>query len=386
MNKDATTETLFTSKTAENIHSILRKYREEKFQHSNENTLLRVTRSTLWRDALTFYKTNMGDKQKLFQKLFVTFEGEDGIDAGALKIEFFTLVFNEAKKQLFESADSKDWLLIPKRAGGNLQIFKIFGMIIAHSLLQNGPFFNFLAPWVVDLLLNEEGTSGDLMLECIPLNCATGCLINFIQLLKSCESNDAINELFSTADGPAFEQIISSSDWDPNETVTMDNKDVLVNLLLHEETITRRGGKVRAMREGIIFMGFQRFLGFQAARNLFLGTKRYLDNEEFLSLFEWDESEIDPKRVECMAWLKNFVRNADQTKLRDLLKFCTGFEDVSSFCDKSIYIEFLTEEKLPKASVCTTTLHVPTGSSSEEEFVLMMTKALEFESVGFAEF
>ena len=319
MSRDATTENIsFTSRATDNIHSVLRRYREQKFEHGNENTLLRVTRSDLWRDALTFYKPNMGDKRKLFQKLFVSFQGEDGIDAGALTVEFFTLVFNEAKKQLFESVDDKDWLLVPKRAGGNLQIFKIFGMIVAHSLLQSGPFFNFLAPCVNDLLLNEDGTSGDIMLECIPVNCATGCLINFIKLLKCCESNDAINDLFSSADGPAFEQIISSSDWDPNEAVTMDNKDVLVNLLLHEKTIARRGGKIRAMREGMTFMEFQEFLSFQAAGSLFLGNQRYLDSEELLNHFEWKESETDPKRVECMAWLKNFVRNADQKQLRDL--------------------------------------------------------------------
>ena len=75
-----------------------------------------------------------------------------------------------------------------------------------------------------------------------------------------------------------------------------------------------------------------------------------------------------------------------ETTARFVIKFATGFEDLSSCHDKSIYIEFLTDEKLPKASVCTTTLHVPTGSSSKEEFVFMMRKALECESVGFAEF
>ncbi len=302
------------------------------------------------------------------------------------RMEYFTKVFNEGKKQLFECVNGKEWLLVPKRAGGNLQIFKIFGIIIAHSLLQSGPHFNFLAPWVVDVLFNEDGTSGDISLEDIPINSATGCLINFVKLLRKCDTNEAINDLFNTADGPAFEQIISSSDWEPTEAITLTNKDILINLLLHEETITRRGGKVKAIREGLIFMGFKEYLCLEAARSLFHGSPKYIDTDEFLNLIQWEHSEDDTKKVESMSWLKSFIKQATQRQLTDLLKFSTGFEDMSSSQDKTIFLEFLPGEKLPKAAVCTTTLQLPTGLSSKEEFFAMFEKALEYECVGFAEF
>ena len=53
---------------------------------------------------------------------------------------------------------------VPKCSGGKLQKLKTFGIIIALSLLRQGPYFNFLAPWVAEILLNENGVSRDISL------------------------------------------------------------------------------------------------------------------------------------------------------------------------------------------------------------------------------
>ena len=127
-----------------------------------------------------FYKTATGSMEKLTFPLDVTFVGENGIDAGALKAELFTKVFEQAKQELFEHAEDKPWCLIPKRSGGNLQVFKIFGIIIAHSFLYSGPYFNCLAPWLIDILLNEESVSGSIQIDHIPVTSPTGNLLNFI--------------------------------------------------------------------------------------------------------------------------------------------------------------------------------------------------------------
>ena len=42
------------------------------------------------------------------------------------------------------------WYDVAKPTEGNLQIFKIFSIIIPHSLLQQAKYFSFLAPWVVE--------------------------------------------------------------------------------------------------------------------------------------------------------------------------------------------------------------------------------------------
>ena len=78
--------------------------------------------------------------------------------------------------------------------------------------------------------------------------------------MNECDTEKSINDLFDTADGPAFEQIINSSDWDPNEPVTSSNKAILANML-HEEIAVRRGKKVDATRECLKAMSFTRYSG-----------------------------------------------------------------------------------------------------------------------------
>ena len=97
--------------------------------------VLKIKREDIWRDAVRFYKISMAKKSNLFQKLVVEFEGEEGIDVGALTVEYFTKLFGIVRRELFETVKSETFL-IPKRSGGNLTRFKILGIAIGHSLLQ----------------------------------------------------------------------------------------------------------------------------------------------------------------------------------------------------------------------------------------------------------
>ena len=97
----------------------------------------------------------------------------------------------------------------------------------------------------------------------IPVTSSTGNLLNFIKSLYNCNNEQSIKELFNSADNrPAFEQLVSSVDWDPNEPITIANKEILINLLLYEETIVSRGKtmRVEAMREGLKVMELAPFL------------------------------------------------------------------------------------------------------------------------------
>ena len=118
---------------------------------------------------MAFYKTATGSMEKLNFPLHVAFVGENGIDAGTLKAELFTKVFEQAKQELLECTEYKPWCLIPKRSGGNFQVFKIFDLIISLNLLHSGPHFNCLASWVIHILLNEENVSGNIQMDHIPV-------------------------------------------------------------------------------------------------------------------------------------------------------------------------------------------------------------------------
>ena len=63
---------------------------------------LEIDRDALWSDAIKFYKKALNSPSKLCKDLSVTFKDEDGLDGGALKVEFFNLVLKEMKNRLFQ--------------------------------------------------------------------------------------------------------------------------------------------------------------------------------------------------------------------------------------------------------------------------------------------
>ena len=148
----------------------------------NTENILEVNREDIWRECLTFYKIASVDKTILFQRLRIIFKNEIGVDVGALCIEFFTKFFSCVRNELFESVSSEKFL-IPKRSGGNLTFFKLFGISLGHSLLQGGSPFPYLHPWCYCLLTSQSEEeivsllSREEYKELIPLNAGTANVI-----------------------------------------------------------------------------------------------------------------------------------------------------------------------------------------------------------------
>ncbi len=65
-----------------------------------------IDRESLWLCTLRFYKRALYDPDELKKELVVRFDGEDGVDVGAIKQEFFSMAFNEIKRRLFEGQDA----------------------------------------------------------------------------------------------------------------------------------------------------------------------------------------------------------------------------------------------------------------------------------------
>lgn len=61
----------------------------------NTDYTLVVKRDELWMGALRFYTSALKEKEKLWQGLAVVFQGEEGLDAKALKTELFELLLKE---------------------------------------------------------------------------------------------------------------------------------------------------------------------------------------------------------------------------------------------------------------------------------------------------
>ena len=82
-----------------------------KFQSEKSFDLV-IKRDKLWRSALSFYKNCLHHPERLFYELRIEFEGEEGVDAGALRREFFQCLMKEMNEKLFEGELTKR---IPKR-------------------------------------------------------------------------------------------------------------------------------------------------------------------------------------------------------------------------------------------------------------------------------
>ena len=86
------TSSLSTSK-------VLNDYANSVVNESKE-ILITISCSSIWNAALKFYKSAKSYPEKLTFKLNVEFDGEEGIDGGALRSTYFELALNEGDERL----------------------------------------------------------------------------------------------------------------------------------------------------------------------------------------------------------------------------------------------------------------------------------------------
>lgn len=133
----------------------------------NQSYTLCIDREELWRGALAFYKKALSDKTLLLKDLIIVFKGEEGLDAGAMKVEFFELLLTEIHQRLFEGSQSSK---LPVRDSTKGFLLKLAGVIISHSILQGGPAFPVLSPAIYHQLVADDPLNvlAHLSLEDIP--------------------------------------------------------------------------------------------------------------------------------------------------------------------------------------------------------------------------
>lgn len=135
---------------------------------------LTVDRDEVWRGALihVFYKKALTNSDILRNNLTIAFKGEDGLDAGAIKAEFFEMLLKEIQQQLFEGSD---WSMLPVKDSSKGLLFQLAGIIVSHSIVQGGPTFSALCPAVYFYLANANPLYelSQVRRQDIPLNAVT---------------------------------------------------------------------------------------------------------------------------------------------------------------------------------------------------------------------
>ena len=95
---------------------------------------LETDRNNIWFQSLKFYKRYLNNCEFMKRKFVIDFDNEEGLDGGAIKIEYFTLLLTEIKTRLFEGG--KDDSLFSMKDITKSSLFKIAGMVIAGSLIS----------------------------------------------------------------------------------------------------------------------------------------------------------------------------------------------------------------------------------------------------------
>lgn len=152
----------------------------------DDSTLLTMSRACVVNKAKVFYKTCLNQPCRLKKNLCVSFSGEPGIDAGAIKNDFFLKFFRYLQEELFEG---NDYRLVPKYHWGSNYDFEIAGAAVAHSIILGGPGFAVLHPAIYAHMAIQDPEVMDVSdLPCaddIPLNSATSDTIDLIDKVSS---------------------------------------------------------------------------------------------------------------------------------------------------------------------------------------------------------
>lgn len=160
------------------MHVILKAHAEREINFNHDITLF-TSREHVWLTAKQFYKAALSNTSRLTRNLVIEFSGEEGVDVGALRSEFFETVISNISQQLFEGSDRK----IPKNEWGLLKEFEMAGLIVAHSVLHGGPGVPFISPVLYSFIVtgDRENLLGELpTIDDIPQNSATADLLQLI--------------------------------------------------------------------------------------------------------------------------------------------------------------------------------------------------------------
>ena len=143
-------------------------------------TIDRSNDELFWAGLTAFYKGAISNPEKLKKKLVVTFigTGEIGSDCGSLRNEFFEDGLRLVNTKLFEGEDLRR---VPKKDLSLEVLFEVAGMLITHSIIQDGPAFPCLCPYVFDFLIYQDMEQCFPSIDDLPLNASTN---DVLQLIK----------------------------------------------------------------------------------------------------------------------------------------------------------------------------------------------------------
>ncbi len=372
----------------------------KEFRDHNSNAgieALSVKRGSLWLDMLKFYKRKMSDARSLAKTLEVSFVDEEGLDGGALKVEFFNLAWDEVKKRLFTGNGIS---LLPIKDTTKLFLFRVAGTLLVHTVIQDGPVTMLpkLAKAILFSMLGKDVSDINLQLSKhdIPLSARTENIHCLIEELDDASSDIQVHSILEESQkSEAYWQIINASHWPMTEAITLKNKNNLILELIYNETVRTRFDVMNEFKKGLETLGFFSFLSKHQDQfiELFQCNSKPIGPEEFKALLQIETPNNHAEQQAC-NWFQEFIADGKVTlskddeisKIEALLEFVTSWRTLEKGTTKKIKVEFLAdddEKTLPMASACLWIIRLPTVHSSKQSFDAALLTALRHARHGF---
>ena len=197
-------------------------------------------------------------------------------------------------------------------------------MVVSHSILNGGPGCYFLQPWFYEAVAGEDDQEkllGQMTVEDIPLNSSSSNLVDFIKNMDLIKTQEKIDKIVDENI-----QILNSSTWDSTVQMTVENKDLLISKLIFDELFLKRRSQLKSICEGLELSGLLSYIRKYPifCRKIFVADLDPLTAQNILDILVMENEETFEKKQSQFFFLQ-YVKEADSTKLSDILQFVTGF-------------------------------------------------------------
>eukprot|EP00794_Sanderia_malayensis_P002509 gene2509-2898_t len=379
-----TEEEVVSGKTEEEVARVLRE--------NDENIQLAASQLLSSNDCKSSEK-----REEIKKNLSISFDGEPGLDGGALTKEFFCLLFKEVDWRMFEG--TKDHR-VPWKGCDNIALFKLVGAMLSHSIMQNGPKLLQFPAWLFDVLITGDPSIATELVSIadIPIASANENLIALIQKVDSAENNEQIN---TTLDNDVYIEIINQSQWPTGRLINMKTKHRFVQQLIMNDVVFQRMPQILALRDGLQSLGVVEMLAMypEYCRQLLIYREDALTPDNFIYNVLTKASQAEPEDpVKKVAHvLMQYVLTGSQDdnedfpdgRLNALLQFATGQTSITELADQKVELDYLRDDEmkvLPEATACAGKLYLPTVHSTYQNFTRNLDTALKYGAHGFGNY
>eukprot|EP00039_Didymoeca_costata_P009062 m.120033 g.120033 ORF g.120033 m.120033 type:complete len:755 (+) comp14343_c0_seq5:255-2519(+) len=360
--------------------------------HQPSHFMIKVSRDSIVRDAIQQISEYHTRFPKMLKKEFkVQFEGEEGLDYGGVRKEFFLLILKELfdpKYGMFTYSEATRLYWFYRASFETPEEFRLLGMLTGIALYNNVNLDLHFPSFIFRKLMEGHGESKkESKLTLSDLAEVNPELAHGLQQLLDYDGDD-LEDVFMRTFCVEYEvfgekRIHALCEGGVDRALTKDNREEFVELYIDYELNESIKASFNAYREGfwIVCEGAAGLSLFEATelQELICGTQD-LDFEALEEVTQYDGYE-EGKDTQVVKWFWEIVKNdfSDDDK-KQLLAFSTGSDRVP--VGGLEHVKFIIgkqgpdSDRLPSSHTCFNVLLLP-EYSSKEKLERLLRKAIQ---------